>query len=399
MKTIRALPILLLLAGACDTESPGGGGAAATARDSAGIRIVENGDADWAGAPWRLSDEPTLQIGRMDGDPAYMFDRVRAALRLSDGRIAVGNIGSYEVRFYGPDGRHLRSVGRKGAGPGEFNGMTFLRRLPGDTLMVFEGVVGRITLLGPDGRLARMEQAPVMDGLAVDAQGRFTDGTLLASRNVARFREVPAGMRRDTLLWMRVDPRTKRVDTLPTTPGSESFVNVSRAASGMVMMGMMSFPFMRDVHTAMVGDRYWQGASDAYELVLRRADGTPERIVRRRVKAVPVAGAYLDSVRRVREAESGPAAGSAIDAVPLPDRLPAFARILADDEGNLWVQRTKWPGYVPTEWDVFDPEGTMRGTLAMPAGFHPTHIGGDFVLGVWKDEDNVEYVRMYRLAK
>lgn len=29
----------------------------------------------------------------------------------------------------------------------------------------------------------------------------------------------------------------------------------------------------------------------------------------------------------------------------------------------------------------------------------PTHIGSDFVLGVWRDEDGVQQIRMYRLVK
>jgi hypothetical protein len=134
--------------------------------------------------------------------------------------------------------------------------------------------------------------------------------------------------------------------------------------------------------------------------VLRRADGTPERIVRRAVESVPVRGAYLDSLRRVQAAEHGPEAARALDNVEVPERLPAFERLLVDDDAaNLWVQRTAWPGSVPAEWDVFDAEGQMLGTVQMPAGFRATQIGADFVLGVWRDEDGVEYVRMYRLSK
>ena len=41
----------------------------------------------------------------------------------------------------------------------------------------------------------------------------------------------------------------------------------------------------------------------------------------------------------------------------------------------------------------------MLGTVTMPAGFRATHIGADFVLGVWTDDDDVQYVRMYGLTK
>lgn len=56
------------------------------------------------------------------------------------------------------------------------------------------------------------------------------------------------------------------------------------------------------------------------------------------------------------------------------------------------------PGAVPAEWNVFGAEGRMIGRAAMPAGSRATHIGADWVLGVWTGEDGVEYVRMYGLA-
>jgi hypothetical protein len=112
-----------------------------------------------------------------------------------------------------------------------------------------------------------------------------------------------------------------------------------------------------------------------------------------------VRGAYLDRLRRVQVVQQGPAAARSLDGVQIPEHLPVFERLLVDDESNLWVQHTAWPGYVQPEWDVFDGEGRTLGTVRMPSGFRATHVGADFVLGVWKDEDDVEYVRMYGLEK
>ncbi|HEX6041264.1 hypothetical protein, partial [Longimicrobium sp.] len=141
-----------------------------------------------------------------------------------------------------------------------------------------------------------------------------------------------------------------------------------------------------------------QGTTDAYEVVLRRADGTPERIVRRTVPPVPVKGAYMDSLRRMQADDRSGL--QALDALPLPDALPAFQRLLVDDGGALWVQRPTWPGTgVRPEWDVFDTEGKMLGTLRLPPRFRVTQVGADFILGVGLDDDDVQQVRMYRLEK
>ena len=54
---------------------------------------------------------------------------------------------------------------------------------------------------------------------------------------------------------------------------------------------------------------------------------------------------------------------------------------------------------VPTGWRVFDRTGRWSGTVTMPARFNPMDIGSDYVLGLWRDEDDVEHVRLYRLMK
>ena len=48
---------------------------------------------------------------------------------------------------------------------------------------------------------------------------------------------------------------------------------------------------------------------------------------------------------------------------------------------------------------MFDGTGRFLGTVDTPANGFVTHIGADFVLGVWLDELDVEQVRMYRLIK
>ena len=105
-------------------------------RDSAGIRIVENARAAWSATEaMRLGGSPALVIGSRPEAP-YEFSRVVGALRLTDGRIVVADGASLELRFFDPAGTFMRSVGRRGEGPGEFRRMGSLVRLPGDTLAV-----------------------------------------------------------------------------------------------------------------------------------------------------------------------------------------------------------------------------------------------------------------------
>jgi hypothetical protein len=48
---------------------------------------------------------------------------------------------------------------------------------------------------------------------------------------------------------------------------------------------------------------------------------------------------------------------------------------------------------------VYGSDGRMRGALELPADFTVSEIGADYVLGIWRDELDVQHVRLYRIVK
>lgn len=165
-----------LLTLACAT--PDGSPPTAMVRDSAGITIVENEAPGPTTPEWTLTTEPTLELGVLDGDPAQQFNGVVSALRLSDGRLVIGDSGSKEVRFFTADGRHLRSVAGPGGGPGELRFLIAVSRLHGDTLIVSDWPVGQWHWFTAEGDfLERTRYARYFPGQI----GRpLPDGSLLA---------------------------------------------------------------------------------------------------------------------------------------------------------------------------------------------------------------------------
>src|SRR6185436_18685128 len=122
MRGTLRLGLAMLALAAC---GGGGGGGAAVTRDSAGITIVENSGTAWTSAQaWTVVDSPLVDIGGKTDQPAYELDQVRGPVRLSDGRLALANAASSEIRFYDATGKHLRTTGAKGSGPGEYQAIT-----------------------------------------------------------------------------------------------------------------------------------------------------------------------------------------------------------------------------------------------------------------------------------
>ena len=107
---------------------------------------------------WSLSEVPLLEIGVVEGDPAYQLHEAVSSVRLPDASVAVVNRGSQEIRFYSPDGRHIRSVGGEGSGPGEFRSPSRIWRWGADSLRVWDSRLRRFSFMDNQGAEARTER-------------------------------------------------------------------------------------------------------------------------------------------------------------------------------------------------------------------------------------------------
>ena len=113
---------------------------AQSSRDSAGVLIVENTRPAWSESErLRLVEKPRLVVGN-NADSAYRFRQVRGVMLLPDGRIAVADGGSLQLRLFSSEGRFLSASAGKGNGSGQILNMHWVRRLRGDTIAIGAGL-------------------------------------------------------------------------------------------------------------------------------------------------------------------------------------------------------------------------------------------------------------------
>ncbi len=76
------------------------------------------------------------------------------------------------------------------------------------------------------------------------------------------------------------------------------------------------------------------------------------------------------------------------------------SRPLTAAHRDAWVKETNFDNpSLPTRlWSVFDSAGVSLGTIAIPTNLEVFEIGEDYLLGVWTDDLDIEYVRMYDLV-
>lgn len=393
------LAVLLSACTGAEGESPG-----FAVRDSAGIQIVENASPAWnAERTWTVAAEPALEIGMVEGPAAYQLDGVTGALRLADGRIAVANGGSREIRLFDATGRYLRSAGGEGAGPGEFQSLNWIA-VREDSILAWDPRAKRLSVFTSNGEFVREATASVVaSSLFPMAVGTIGGGSLLltSGSNPVSVAAAPGGEIRETRVYLRVDFNGVGADTLVTLPGPEAWLE-----KGDGSFSVIALLFGRESYIATASDRIYAGDNDRYEIQVLGPDGALSRLIRRSVEPVPVQPGDLDAEREARLAAISGAprpaiAGmsAALRAIPHRETLPAFARLTSDAEGNLWVEESRPPGDDQPRWSVFDTDGRWLGAVETPPGLRILQIGPDFLLGTWKDDLDVQYVRLHSLRK
>lgn len=373
-------------------------GPSATVRDSAGVTIVENPAALAETPLWTVAAEPTVAIGVLEGEEPYQLSRVGGALQLSDGRIVIANGGTQELRYFDPTGRHLLTVGREGEGPGEFKALGLVVRLAGDTVAAYDWNLRRLSYFDAAGAFVHSTLLDFPGGFASPI-GRFSDGSWLANRG---FTFAPGGdgseVVRDTLPLLLFDSAGALRDSVGRFPMFEFYVR-SEARSAYAR----SLPFGRSTETVVAGERFYAGHNERYEIGRYTADAAPELIVRLARAPVSVTSADIEALKAeaLERAASGFRAQTEriFQEIPFPSTFPAFADLQTDPDGNLWVLDYSRPGDDARRWTVFSPGGHALGHVDAPPGMRVMEIGRDYVLGVWRDELDVEHVRRHRLER
>lgn len=401
-----ALPPWLMVVLACGSGEPPG--ASAVIRDSADITIVEN-SAPRSHRPdvWRLSESPLVEIGALEAEPSHQFTEVAAALRMSDGRLVIGDRGTRELRFFDRDGGHLLTVGRSGQGPGEFRRLYSIDRIRGDTLVASEWPVGTLAWFDPQGTYIRNTRlGPYWPGLA----GRtLFDGSLLVDvypvGGYGGEVEVWAASGADQSFrpkgWItRVSRDGASADTLRTIEGEE-FFKVGRVRAGLALRAK---PFARTDAVAWSRDRIYVGYTGRPEIEALRLDGSLDRLIRWEDESVPVTGRDREEftefvLSNLRRPIQRPDYERWFAEVTFPSHKPSFQELATDGAGRLWVQLWTAGDGDQDRWLAFDADGRLIAEVEVPADLRLLDIGDQYVVAVWTDELDVEYVRLYRLLK
>ena len=393
------LPAAALAFAACESSEAVPGLMTA---DSAGVQIVTSNPLA-SDATCSLSEEPVFAVGEEGGDESFLFSEVIGLGRLSDGSVAAIDRRSNEIRVFADDGRHLRSMGGSGEGPGEFSNAWFLWVLPGDTLWAGDWRPWRYNVFTSAGEF--VTAVPMTPPYPNSSQwgGVLDNGVSVNVRNGGPVE--PSFVIPDTLIVEAHDTDGRLVSTIARVPDVAHGMTGKSEALGinLVLRPLFAGRAMADA----AGTRVAIGHGGSPEVRLLDSAFQLRRIVRwsdpgREITPADVRE-WRDNYAESRGGRNSDRWSQFDDVrvdpeIPAADFFPAFTYIMLGRDGRLWVLPYQRPGQDRRNFMAFQSDGTFVCHLTQPPSFNVHEFGADYALGVEVDELGVQTVAMYRLS-
>ncbi|MEX2283468.1 MAG: 6-bladed beta-propeller [Gemmatimonadota bacterium] len=345
------------------------------------VRVLNPADGIWSEPEqWRIVED--LRIGRAEGIGPDVFGRVSAVGISPQGSILVIDGQAQEVRVFDGGGDHVRTIGRKGSGPGEFQNAHGLAWDDRGRLWVADAGNNRYSVFDSLGNHL-FERQTANRGVVFPWLGGFgRDGFLYE----VGARSGPTG--ESVFTYFRMDSAGAIADSLP------KLENRPASALPMALFGLaprLTFRFDPAGHV-------WFGFTSDYRIYQRSFAGDTLRIIERAVARVPVTEQEKDSI--VRELAAGPPGFGRAD---IPATMPAFDRIFVDSEGHLLIHAIGRADDRGRVFDVFDAEGRYLGPATNDVTWTIFPVlpvfARDHVLGVTTDSLGIHYVVRARIQR
>lgn len=341
---------------------------------------------------WSL--EPEIRIGAIDGAGPDVFGDIRNLVPDDDGGVWIYDQQAFQLRHFGASGEHLRSVGRKGQGPGEFWGNACAR--PGADGEIWVETETNWHRFDSTGEF--LGTFPTPSKMACAVRGWMPDGRYLAADM-----DFDWETRERTSYYVALEWTGETmipVDTFqgPELPELETVTFVSESGNS---RSEQLIPFVHNASSRLAregGFWVWEG-NGAYEMWLQSLSGDTLRRISRPYAPVPVDGAVRsEAIANLQR--PGWRAETKFDASQVPHVYPPFASVMSAEDGSVWVLRDVGDG--ETTREVFSADDRYLGPIRIPESLEELriwYIGLDYVWGTLQDDLDVQYVVRARIVR
>lgn len=376
----------------------------------------------------RYKESPTLvqqvSIGSATGSEDYQFNGITSVLGTKDGNVWVLDFTTpmtASLRIYSAAGKLVRSVGKQGAGNGDYQGPSGLTQLRDGRVALRDVRGNRVNVYKTTGELDtvwtfRDSYTWIVRGrdpIRADTAGFvWLPFTPSAAQQTGPARSV----------WVRVNEKGAVVDTV-WAPLMPDVPRVAITITQGALRSTLAAPFQPFAYVGLsplgflvtsVSSRY------ALDLHVPKAAGDQVTSIRRDVPVVQISDAERQDQKEQLEWEITRRGGTASGPAPeVPAVKPFYTGVSYGEEGRMLVAVSlpseKYKPVIPEvnageapprvlswrepkrSFDVFDPDGSYIGRLDLPASTTPASLRGNTLWATYRDPDGVNYLRRYNV--
>lgn len=329
--------------------------------------------------------QEAVDLGSPVAESAEPFSAVAGLRALSDGTLLLADGLEGRLLRVSGDLASVATIGRKGAGPREYETPDALYAMAADSTLMVDLGNGRLSVLAPDGSIVRT--LPIAGGSGPEMTIMLPGGVDAAGRIFFRQMEGPGGGPPDSAAVARFDPASDRTESVARIKLPEMSVQTRGGSNDREQM-MRPVPLSpQDAWTATADGRLAvaRSAGGAYWLEIHGPDGVtrgprigyepiPVRNDDKEAWIAALAGALgvsveMENGRQRTTFSRGGAPSMDPQDLEWPEAKPAFpaGALRVGLDGRFWLERHVAAGE-PRTFDVLDQAGRRIGSVRLPEG-------------------------------
>ena len=324
------------------------------------------------GTPNRLIPRQDLIIGQSDGDENYIFSALRSIQVDNEGNIFALDPKEDKIKEFDKYGKHLRTFGKKGPGPGEWQAPSRMH-------------------LTPDGKLAILDSGKIAF--------YSLQGECLSEISTARWRFLQMRMDSHSQIYadnLAFDNKGVSQKLLKFDPGLNLLATVAENQSDIKLprINIMTDRFVYDI---IRGDQLAWAYTTRYEIQILNPEGKTVRKIIKDYEPIPITERDRREIIKERYGEEGPPQSITLE---FPTHFYPIFSIAGDDKGWFYVRTHEKDSKGNYFIDVFNHEGIYSARFSLPAADILSAVRQDKLYSfVYENEEGIPQVKRYHLER
>ena len=307
-----------------------------------GLTIVHNPKqpVQEKGSPSTLSLKRDLRLGERREDEDYMFSRIGGVAVDVEEDIIVIDEKEIVVKVFDKAGKHIRTFGKRGQGPGEFASVARIVLKGGKEIVLLDEANGRFSYYSKEGKCLREIKLGKnqISRVKPDSRGFIYADTMIRDENNV------------SDIIMRFNPEFENYETVTAHEWTFNYRELNP----------VSVWYM---YTVMEDDRFIWGRNTDYEFTILNQAGKP---LKRIVKDYDPVDITKEAREKMLADMFGERGVPDFITLKFPDHYTPWFYFICDDVGGFYVRTFEKNAQGHFKWDYFDKNGIYRLFFFLP---------------------------------